>query len=109
MRTHTHHPKAPEPGLYSSTWGRSADGRPFKAAARVRIPLGIPVLWVVGIGFLAIGFPAAEFAFGFSPSYGSLAATFGIVLTITVAATVLPTLSALGKAEPKEIARLMAE
>lgn len=67
------------------------------------------VMVAASIGYLAAGFPAADFAFAFSPSYTTLAGALGVSLVITVAATLLPTLPSLRKPEPRVIARLVAE
>ena len=67
------------------------------------------VMVAVSIGFLAVGFPAADFGFRFSPSWGTFATAFAVSLAITVAATTLPTLSSIRKPEPAVIARLVAE
>lgn len=64
---------------------------------------------VVSIGFLAIGIPAADYRFGFAPSWATFGLAFGVSAAITVAATVLPTLPSLRRPEPKVIARLVAE
>jgi len=67
------------------------------------------VMVAIPVGFLAIGFPAARFAFAFSPSYLTFAIAFSLALAITVAATLLPTLASLRRPEPRVIARLVAE
>jgi putative ABC transport system permease protein len=67
------------------------------------------VMVAVAVGFLAVGFPAADFAFAFAPPLLALASSFLVALAITVAATLLPTLPSLGRPEPRVIARLVAE
>jgi len=67
------------------------------------------VMVAVPIGFLAVGLPAAGFAFAFSPDYVAFALAFVVALAVTVAATLLPTLASLRRPEPRVIARLVAE
>ena len=67
------------------------------------------VMVAVAIGFLAIGFPAADFTVAFSFSWGLFAAAFAAALLITVAATLLPTVPSLHRPETRVIARLVAE
>ncbi|HEX8510138.1 MAG TPA: FtsX-like permease family protein [Propionibacteriaceae bacterium] len=67
------------------------------------------VMVAVAVGFLAVGFPAADFNFAFSPSLLTFAIAFLVSLSITVAATLLPTLASLRRPEPRVIARLVAE
>lgn len=67
------------------------------------------VMVAVSVGIMAVGVPAAHFIFAFSPPYSVFAAGFGVCAAITVAATLLPTLSSLRKPEPEVIARLVAE
>ncbi len=67
------------------------------------------VMSAVAIGFMAVGFPAAQFSFALSPSWSMLAVAFAAALAVTVAATVLPTLGSLRQPEPRVIARLVAE
>ncbi len=70
--------------------------------------LGLAMV-AISIGFLSIGAPAAGFVFAFSPNYAMFLATLGVTTLITVVATLLPTLRSLRLAEPKVIARLVAE
>jgi putative ABC transport system permease protein len=67
------------------------------------------VMVAVAVGFLALGFPAADFRFGFSPSWLTFLGALGLSIAITVSATLLPTLLSLRTPEPRVIARLVAE
>lgn len=67
------------------------------------------VMVATSIGFLAVSFPAAGFVFAFAPSWPTFAGALAVSWAITVAATVVPTLPALRRPEPKVIARLVAE
>ncbi len=59
--------------------------------------------------FLAIALPAAGSPFAFSPTYATFGLAFAVCAAITVAATLLPTLTSLRVPEPRVIARLVAE
>jgi putative ABC transport system permease protein len=67
------------------------------------------VMVAVSVGFMAVGFPAAGYEFGFSPPYAAFALAFLVATAITVSATLLPTLRSLRMPEPRVIARLVAE
>ena len=67
------------------------------------------VMVAVAIGFLALSLPRADLPFAFSPSYLTFAVALAVSLLVTVAATVLPTVSSLRIPEPRVIARLVAE
>ncbi len=67
------------------------------------------VMVAAGIGFLALGIPAAGVPFAFVPSYLTFLITLAVSVVVTVAATVLPTLPSLRLPEPRVIARLVAE
>lgn len=67
------------------------------------------VMVTIATGFMAFGFPAAEFNFAFSPSYLMFATAFFVALAITIAATLLPTLRSLRQPEARVISRLVAE
>ncbi|MFT4294868.1 MAG: hypothetical protein QM582_05580 [Micropruina sp.] len=61
------------------------------------------------LGFLAVALPAAGFPLIVVPQYETFAASFGICLLVTIAATLGPSLGSLRKPEPAIIARLVAE
>jgi putative ABC transport system permease protein len=67
------------------------------------------VMVAVSVGIMAVGVPASGLVFAFSPPFGVFVLGFGVCTAITVAATLLPTLSSLGTPEPRVIARLVAE
>lgn len=58
---------------------------------------------------VVVGLPAAGFTFAFTPPAAMFVAAFLVTLTITVGATVLPTLRSLRQVEPTVIARLVAD
>lgn len=58
---------------------------------------------------LAVGLPAVGMTYAFVPPTAMFAATVGVTLVITVAATVLPTLRSLREVEPALIARLVSD
>ena len=67
------------------------------------------VMVATSVGIMASGVPAADFAFAFAPPWSAFVVGFLGCLAVTVAATLLPSLSSLRKPEPRVVARLVAE
>ena len=65
---------------------------------------------VGALGVFALGFPLTHrLVFAFEPPYGIFVGTILVTFTITIAATVVPTLRARRMPEPAVIARLIAD